>query len=381
MLLLHTSDWHVGRTFHGRSLLADQEAVLLRLAEMVRERQVDLVLVAGDLYDRAVPSPEAVQVVTRGLEAIRGAGATVVVTSGNHDSAARLGAFTSFLAAGGLHLRTSLTRVAEPVLIEDDHGPVAVYPLPYLEPEIARQAWNLTGPPSHQAAMDHAMAQVRADLAGRSGVRSVVLAHAFVTGATAGGSERSIAVGGVESVGADVFDGIDFVALGHLHGAQAVRETVRYSGSPLAYSFGESHQRKSVSLVELSADGRVTVEIAPLPVPRALAVVRGSLEEILSGHEELREHYLSVELTDKVRPLEPMRKLQQVFPHTLTIAWDPVEVAVPRAHRAPSAGALSGDDALIEQFLAECRGDRASAAERALIGGALAAQRRGEMTG
>jgi exonuclease SbcD len=303
------------------------------------------------------------------------------VTSGNHDSAARLGAFTSFLAAGGLHLRTSLTRVAEPVLVEDEYGPVAVYPLPYLEPEITRQAWDLTGPPSHQAAMEHAMAQVRADLADRPGVRSVVIAHAFVTGATAGGSERSIAVGGVESVGAAVFDGIDYVALGHLHGAQSVREAVRYSGSPLAYSFGERHQHKSVSLVELTGDGRVRVEVVPLPVPRGLAVVRGTLEDILSGHGELREHYLSVELTDRVRPVDPMRRIRDRFPHALALRWEPVEVAVPRAQRAPSAGALSSDDALIEQFLTECRGDRASAAERALIDGALAAQRRSEMTG
>ena len=381
MLLLHTSDWHIGRTFHGRSLLADQETVLEGLAALVRERGVGLVLVAGDLYDRAVPSPEAVQTVTRGLEAIRREGATVVVTSGNHDSAARLGAFTSFLAAGGLHLRTSLTRVAEPVLLQDDHGPVAIYPLPYLEPEIARQAWGLAGPPSHQAAMDHALGQVRADLAGRPGVRSVMLAHAFVTGATAGGSERSIAVGGVESVGAAAFDGIDYVALGHLHGAQAVRGTVRYCGSPLAYSFGERHQRKSVSLVELAGDGQVHVEVVPLPVPRPLAVVRGTLDEILSGHDDLREHYLSVELTDRVRPLESMRRLRDRFPYALTLRWEPVEAIATRAERAPSAGALSGDDALIQQFLTECRGDRANAAERALIDGALAAQRRGEMTG
>ena len=172
MRLLHTSDWHLGRTFHGQSLLADQEHVLGALADLAAERAVDAVLISGDLYDRAVPSPETVQTATRILRRIRDAGIVIVAISGNHDSAPRLGAFTDFLAAGGLHLRTSLDRIADPVLLSDGAGPVALYPLPYLEPDLARAAWGLPAPADHQRVLAAAMHRVRADLATRSLVLS-----------------------------------------------------------------------------------------------------------------------------------------------------------------------------------------------------------------
>jgi len=146
MRLLHTSDWHLGRTFHGQSLLADQEAVLGAVADLVAEHSVDVVLISGDIYDRAVPSPEAVQCATRVLARIRAAGASIVAISGNHDSAPRLGAFAEFLASGGLHLRTAASAVGDPVLLADSGGPVAVYPLPYLEPDLVRGLWELPSP-------------------------------------------------------------------------------------------------------------------------------------------------------------------------------------------------------------------------------------------
>src|SRR4051794_12384409 len=238
MRLLHTSDWHLGRTFHGQSLLADQETVLSALADLAAEHQVDAVLIAGDLYDRAVPSPESVQCATRVLAKIRAAGSNIIVISGNHDSAPRLGAFADFLAAGGLHLRTAAAGVGTPVLLADPAGPVAFYPVPYLEPDLARGMWELPAPASHQHVLTKALQEARVDLAGRpAGTRSVVLAHAFVVGASLGGSERSIAVGGVESVTAEIFDGFDYVALGHLHSPQVITDRIRYSGSPLPYSF------------------------------------------------------------------------------------------------------------------------------------------------
>ncbi|MBM9469536.1 exonuclease SbcCD subunit D [Nakamurella leprariae] len=383
MRLLHTSDWHVGRTFHGRPLLADQASVLGGLADTVRTHGVDAVLISGDLYDRAIPSPEAVQTVTRALEDIRAAGAVIVATSGNHDSATRLGAFGGFLAAGGLHLRTSPTRVAEPVLLHDADGPVACYPVPYLEPEIARSAWGLDGPASHQAVLARATDDIRADLAARpAGTRSVVMAHAFVTGGSAAGSERSIAVGGVESVSADVFEGFDYVALGHLHGRQTVRERIRYSGSPLPYSFSERSHRKSAWLVDLDADGAMRAEAIDLPVARPLASVRGRLDDILVAHADLADHYLEVELTDPVRPVDPMRQLQRRFPYAVKLSWQP-EQDDPRSlrDRAPASGAMSADDELIDDFLSECRGSRASRHERFLIDGALAGHRQAEAAG
>ena len=376
MRLLHTSDWHLGRSFHGQSLLADQETVLCALADLASERDVDVMLISGDLYDRAVPSPEAVQCASRVLGRIREAGISIVAISGNHDSAPRLGAFTDFLAAGGLHLRTAARRAGEPVMIDDPAGPVAFYPVPYLEPDLARAIWELPTPASHQQVLSRALCDARADLAQRPvGTRSVVLAHAFVTGAAVAGSERSIAVGGVESVTADVFDGFDYVALGHLHTAQLVTDRIRYSGSPLPYAFSEAGQRKCFYLVDLDVDGGSVVERVELPVIRRLATLRGTLAEILCTGDELAEAYLSVELTDPVRPLEPMRRLREKFPHTLVAQWVPSGDigVVGRARR--SGGGHRADEVLLSDFVVEARGSAPSPSELTLMHDALAAER------
>jgi exonuclease SbcD len=379
MRLLHTSDWHIGRTFHGHDLLEDQEFMLSALADLVAEHRVDVVVIAGDIYDRAVPSAEAVQVATRGMQRIRRSGAVIVASSGNHDSAPRLGAFADFLAAGGLYLRTSVSGLADPVLLADEHGPVAVYAVPYLEPEIAKSALGITGRPGHQAVMAAAMARIRADLAGRpAGTRSVVAAHAFVVGGVAGGSERSIASGGVESVTADLFGGFDYVALGHLHGAQSLHSRLRYSGSPLPYSFTEAGHRKGAWLIDIGAGGALTDRWLELPVVRPLAVLTGSLAQVLIGNFEQLDAYLAVVLTDPVRPLEPMRRLRERYPHVLTVTWDPGVGQV--GHRATAAvGAVSTDIDILADFLLDCRGSAASATEQALLDDALAADRLQEM--
>jgi exonuclease SbcD len=381
MRMMHTSDWHLGRTFHGQSLLADQESVLCAMADLAAAHEVDVMLISGDLYDRAVPSPEAVQCATRILGRIRAAGISIVAISGNHDSAPRLGAFAEFLAAGGLHLRTAAGRAGEPVLLADPHGPVAFYPVPYLEPDLVRGTWDLPAPCSHQQVLTSAMTKARSDLAGRpAGTRSVVLAHAFVVGAIAGGSERSIAVGGVESVSADVFDGFDYVALGHLHGAQTVTDRVRYCGSPLPYAFSEAGQRKSVLLVDLDAAGAVSAHSIDLPVIRELATVRGALPDLLSGgthcgETDLTNAYLSVELTDPVRPLEPMRRLRERFPYTLVTQWMPGNGAglSPTRRRAP-VGQLD-DGRLLTDFVRDARGTDPAPGEQALLHRALVADR------
>lgn len=369
MRLLQTSDWHVGRTFHGRDLLSDQRVVLRAVADLVAEHRVDVVLVAGDLYDRAVPSPAAIGVLAEAFAAIREAGAVIVASSGNHDSAPRLGAFAEFLAAGGLHLRTDPAGVGDPVLLQDEHGPVALHPLPFLDPEVARVVFGLTGPVRHQHVVGAAMQRVRDDLAGRPGTRSVVLAHAFVVGAVAAGSERSIAVGGVESVTADVFDGIDHVALGHLHGRQQVTPRLHYSGSPLAFSFGEARHRKGVLLVDLAADGATTVTPLELPVPRPLAEISGPIDELLAGHDALVEHYLSVTLTDPVRPLDAMRRLQERFPHAVTLTWQPPSDG--RTEHQPALRDGASDRELVDEFLLVCRGSAASPRESELLDRAL----------
>ncbi|APE36762.1 exonuclease SbcCD subunit D [Nocardia mangyaensis] len=323
MRILHTSDWHIGRTFHGVDLLADQARALAAIAELVAAESVDVVVVPGDVYDRSIPSADAIAVCNRGFEAIRAAGATIIATSGNHDSPARLGAGASFAAAGGLHLCTRVADVDRPVLLADADGEVAFYGIPYLEPEITRAELGVPQARSHAEILDAAMVRINADRGARPGGRSVVLAHAFVVGGEATGSERSISVGGVETVPMSAFDGVDYVALGHLHSPQTLAESVRYSGSPLPYSFGESSHRKAVWIVDLDATGLAAVERRDLPLVRGLSRLTGTLDELLTGAEfdAAEGHYVSATLTDSTRPVDPMRKLRDRFQHAVHVEW------------------------------------------------------------
>jgi DNA repair protein SbcD/Mre11 len=328
MRLLHTSDWHIGRSLHGADLLREQEEVLSGLVDVVVAESVDVVVVAGDVYDRAVPSADATGVLDRVVGRLLRAGAAVVLTPGNHDSARRLGTFSGLLSAAGLHVRATTAGLDEPVLLRDEHGEVAVYGLPYLEPEIARHELGSGGREasiarSHEAVLTEAMERVRRDLFLRPGARSVVLAHAFVGGGVPSDSERDICVGGVDLVPAPVFDGVDYVALGHLHRPQTITPRLRYSGSPMAYSFGEAGQEKQVWLVDLDATGLAGVRARALPTPRPLTVLTGTLDELLAdpAHSSVEEHFVSARLTDDVRPSDPMRQLQARFPHCVHLEW------------------------------------------------------------
>jgi exonuclease SbcD len=383
MRVLHTSDWHLGRTFHGRDLLAEQESVLGWLADLVSDEQVGVVVVSGDLYDRAVPAAEAVDAGARVLSRIRAAGAEIVVTPGNHDSAPRLGAFGQFAAAGGLHLRTRIAELRQPAMFADQHGPVAIYGIPYLEPDPARHALGVPEVRGHNGVLSEAMNRIRGDLAGHpTGTRSVVLAHAFVSGGAESESERPIAVGGLDQVAGSVFDGVDYVALGHLHGPQTLAGHLRYSGSPLAYSFSEAGHRKSVWLVELGPDGLSGVERRELPVPRRLSTLTGELTELLTRPEAeaVADHFLSITLTDPVRPLDPMRRLQERFPHAVRMDWQPPEGRLRESLRYNRIARERDDYLIVGEFLADCRGSEPTDYERALLTEAFTAAGRAEVS-
>lgn len=365
MRILHTSDWHLGRTFHGVDLLGDQRAVLAEIAEVVAAESVDVVIVAGDVYDRSVPSADAVRVYDDGLAEIAAAGATIVVTSGNHDSPTRLGAGSAFAAAGGLHLRTTIADIDRPVLLDDEHGPVAIYGIPYLEPDVSRRELGIDLPCGHDGVLTAAMDRVRADLADRA-ARSVVVAHAFVVGGESTGSERSISVGGVETVAAEVFSGVDYVALGHLHSPQRVNETVRYSGSVLPYSFGERSHRKAVWLLDLDADGIAEIRRHELPVIRGLSELRGTLDELLTEDRfaDAESDYVDAVLTDARRPVDAMRRLRDRFPHAVHLRWEGASVTEGLDYRARVHGRT--DTEIIHSFVTDMR-DAPSAGERQLI--------------
>ena len=255
MRLLHTSDWHLGRSFHGVDLLSAQATFLDHLVEVVRSESVDAVLVSGDVYDRALPSADAVALCDDGLSRLAGTGAQLVVISGNHDSATRLGWGSRLLSRSGVHVRCDVRLAASPVVLADAAGDVAIYAVPYLEPHAVRDLLQAPEPAGHAAVLRAALSRVRNDLSTRAGARSVVLAHAFVVGGQGCPSERDIGTGGVASVPISLFDGIDYAALGHLHRQQSLSPAVRYSGSPLPFSFSEAGHSKGSWLIELPGGG------------------------------------------------------------------------------------------------------------------------------
>ena len=382
MRLLHTSDWHLGRSLHRCDLRDAQAAHLDHLVEVVRSERVDAVLVAGDVFDRAVPPVDAVALYDEALFRLRDAGARVVVTSGNHDSASRLGVGARLVDAAGVHVRTRPQDCGAPVLLADEHGEVAVYGLPYLEPEAVRTLL----PPDPGGSARGRRAGTPACSAGRwracaptcraRPARSVVLAHAWVTGGELSDSERDIRVGGVGDVSAALFDGIDYTALGHLHGAQVLRPGLRYSGSPLAFSFSEAASRQGlVARRARRRAGSAGVERVPAPVPRRLSSLTGDAgrparRPALAAQED---DWLSVVLTDPVRPDDPMARLRTRFPHVLVLDWQPAgAVADERTYGARVAG--RDDLEVVAEFVrhVRCGGSTSEAGaadddERALL--------------
>ncbi|MFF4548791.1 exonuclease SbcCD subunit D [Streptomyces sp. NPDC001435] len=377
MRLLHTSDWHLGRAFHRVNMLGAQAEFIGHLVTTVREREVDAVVVSGDVYDRAVPPLAAVELFDDALHRLAALGVPTVMISGNHDSARRLGVGAGLIGRAGIHLRTEPAACGTPVVLADAFGDVAFYGLPYLEPALVKDEFGVEKA-GHESVLAAAMDRVRADLAARPrGTRSVVLAHAFVTGGEASDSERDITVGGVAAVPAGVFDGVDYVALGHLHGSQTITERVRYPGSPLAYSFSETVHRKTMWLVDLGADGSVGAERLDCPVPRPLARIRGTLRELLAdpGLARHEDAWVEATLTDPVRPADPMARLAERFPHALSLVFAP--------ERAPDdpdvsyAGRLAGrsDQEIAQDFVAHVRGAGPDERERAVLRDAFDAVR------
>ncbi|GAA1929253.1 exonuclease SbcCD subunit D [Streptomyces sodiiphilus] len=378
MRLLHTSDWHLGRSLHRVSLLEAQAAFLDHLVVTAREEKVDAVVVAGDIYDRAVPPLAAVRLFDETLHRLAALGVPTVMISGNHDSARRLGVGAGLIERAGIHLRTDPAGCALPVLLSDGSTEVACYGLPYLEPVLVRDEFGTDGG-GHTAVLRAAMDRVRADLATRPpGTRSVVLAHAFVAGGQASDSERDITVGGAASVPASVFDGVDYVALGHLHGCQTLTDRVRYPGSPLAYSFSEAGHRKSMWLIDLDAAGNLRSERIDCPVPRPMARIRGRMEQLLTDPalETSADSWVEATLTDPVRPEEPMARLTSRFPHLLSLVFEPeqpsgtLDLSYVQRLRGRS------DQQIAEDFVAHVRaGTGPDAHERAVLGKALNAVR------
>ncbi len=367
--------------------MGHQEVFHRFLIDQVRERDVDVVVIPGDIYDRAIPPVPAVRLLSRTLTEIA-QHATVILTPGNHDSAARLG-FGRELMRAGVHFLTDIAAIEHPVEVYDDFGVVQFYGVPYLEPDIMRYqlADGLDQPlaRSHAAVTAAAMDRIRARIAAAlpqpcgelacseqasgSALRTVVLAHTFAAGGVGCDSERDVRVGGVDTVSAELFAGVDYVALGHLHGCQEVSvpasdTCIWYSGSPLPFSFSERNHRKCVLLVDLMADS-VEVERIPTPVPRGMVELVGPLQDLVRRAAEHRDDWVHAVVTDSVRPPHLMESLRAIFPHLLLSEYRPEGRSEPTL--APVVSAAHSPLAIMDDFYDHMLGRAPSQAERDVL--------------
>lgn len=378
MRLLHTSDWHLGRSFHGASLHREQAAFIDAIVDLTVASQVDAVIIAGDLFDRAVPPLDAVGLFDDAIARLRSTGATIVAISGNHDSAPRVSVHDRLLSAGGVTIRGDLRRAHEPVLVEPARGgeAVAIYPIPYLDPAAAAAVLydaddRPARRPGHDDVTRAATARIRTDLSRRPGVRSIVVAHTFVVGGAPSDSERDLSMGNVEHVVLDAFDGFDYVALGHLHGPQAFADgRVAYSGSPLPYSFSEERHNKSVRLVELAADGTATTDRVRLDVGMTVRSITGPLDELVSDRSltDAETSWVRATLTDTELPHQAMARLKRRFPRVVELRHRPdgrlldVATAGPRRDRRDTSPLE-----LTQRFWTDQHGAAPTDAERELL--------------
>ena len=378
MKLMHLSDLHLGKRLNEFSLLEDQSFILQQLVELVRSEQPDGVLLAGDIYDKPVPPAEAVTLFDDFLNKLAQL-TTVCVTSGNHDSAERLAVGAPLMREGGVHFCGLYTGEPQCVTLQDAYGSVHIYLLPFLKPAHVRHCLPPTE--AEQVTTYHEALRCAVErLHINAAERNVLVAHQFVTGAQTAGSE-AVNVGGVDNIGAEVFAAFDYTALGHIHRAQNVgSERVRYSGTPLKYSFAEWQQEKSVTLVELGEKGSVSVTALPLAPLRDLRKLRGSYEELMSrdfydelpkDSDGLLRDFYHLTLTDEEDVPDAVQKLRSVYKNLLQLEYDNkrtrTDNAIEGAERVVEKSPLE----LMEEFYQLQNNQALSEKQRAYLQGLL----------
>lgn len=326
MKFIHTSDWHLGKLFYGDYLTEEQAWVLRHeFLPLVDREKPDVILLAGDVYDRSVPPVEAVALCNEMLEEIiLRRHIPMIVISGNHDSAERISFAGSVLESAGLYMCGDLTRVA-PIYLSDSWGKVAFVPLPYAEPGTVRTALSCEVRTHEEAeiALSHHLLETVPE-----GMRKIAIAHEFIAGGEESDSERPLSVGGTDQIHGFVFDAYDYTALGHLHGPQKAggKETIRYSGSLLKYSFSEAHHKKGVIVGDMDGEGHVTTRFETLTPRHDVRIIEGTFEELMAREDEAPEDFLMAELMDEKPVIDVMARLRVKYPRMMTI----------RTHRALS---------------------------------------------
>lgn len=362
--LVHTSDWHIGRRFHQVDLLDDQSRFFDWLVEFVSSEGIDGVLVAGDIFDRASPAADAVDLVDDVLSRLLSRRVTVVMISGNHDSAERLNFGSRAMDAAGLHIRTErpvLSDVGAPIVIQRGDESLEVLPIPYLEP--ARIVDLAGAVRRHDTVVEHVVTTHIGTLTDPS--RAVAVSHAFVAGGSASDSERQLTVGGAGTVPPSVFDGLGYVALGHLHRPQTCgRETLAYSGSPIPYSFSEQHDK----IVKVLDTGTMIVTDAPVGAGRAVCTIEDTLDKVLasSRYSVHEESFVRVRLTDPDPQLGAMDRIRRRFPHCLALEQIALRPQSPFESRGGD-GVRKKPEEIVGDYLEETFGDALSVDARSFV--------------
>lgn len=321
MKILHTGDWHIGKLVNGVHMTQDQGYILEHLIDLIKKEKPDVLIIAGDIYDRSIPPTEAVRLLDKSFADILIKNNTKIIgIAGNHDSPNRLAFGSEVFKEQGLYLKGEIKDMINPITINNTN----FYLVPYVEPSIIKETFGVKSIKSHDDAMKFLMDSIDLD----SNALNICIAHGFITNSDSietSDSVRPLSIGGSEYVSADHFEKFDYVALGHLHRPQKVKhDYIRYSGSLLKYSFSEVNQKKTVTLVEFSNNKFKSYREVSLPVKRDMKVLEGKLSEVVAlGKKEAIDpnHYYKIILTDEGQLIEPMAKLRQVFPHVLKLEF------------------------------------------------------------
>ena len=359
MKILHTSDWHLGRTFHRSPLTREHQQFIDELLDYVHAEGIDTLLISGDVYDSTIPTAESTTLLDQALTRLMRAGVHVILSSGNHDSFRRLSYGAAFFEASGVHLCTTIEDATRPVELTDGTQRVHVYAIPYLAPRLHATALGVD--PTHQAVLGAVTDAIRADAAerrarGEGADRIIVMSHATVSDTTGSAdttprsdSERDISVGGIDWVPASLFDGFDYVALGHIHKRYPVTHTIRYSGSPLGFSFSEEHNRNGAYLIELNPGEEPTISSHEWATRVHMKTLRGTMEQLLNDPENSpyeQGYYCRIELTDETLPVGAVDRLRSRYE---TISHFSYRSTQPAAEK-PAAAPLTRDANPVDTF-------------------------------
>ena len=320
MRVLHTSDLHLGKTFHNIPLLDLQADALEQIVELIAQRDIDGLIIAGDLYDRSVPSEDAVTLLNTFLDRVcREMGIPTFIIAGNHDSGERLSFGASLLSSNGLHMAGPIKDSISPCHLEKDGEVIDIFLIPYAHPRIVAHKLGLDSV-THQGALEALIG--RANAKRTEGRPAIAVSHCFVTGGESSASERTLSVGGSDEVSASLFDGFEYTALGHLHAPQNRGDTIRYSGSLLKYSFSEVNHKKGVTIVDMASDGHVEIEHVAITPARDMREIEGTFNQLINDGvtDPHADDFLRICLTDKQTVPNAMAQLQQIYPNALELS-------------------------------------------------------------